>query len=550
MPTSLNASLKNSIELSPPPSYSSYEFSSKPVVDRKKLEKKVSDRFKEMGNNASIKVSNGLYSLKNSIGSLTSSINSHIRRDIEDEILWIDEEMEVYDGYIQNLEKEMKKRGQSVEEEKSSEPIEKEILGAEATEFVGYKDFLNELNNRKIKKKTYLGNLFNKYLKKEKKNSKTEFINKLKSIFDNINKHKKDGYTFFSHTYENYGVKTTKNVNLKELTQDFLNNKYVQHIIKQSPETANIFAQQQFEEIKDAPQYIEFNGIFNQLIASKKYDGEATLNFLINLSKEINQIKANFKANAELETLEKEHQDLFAEMQEQKQTRPVEENKEVVIDVEEELNENIEIRTATSEATLESESSKKTGDTEKNLYKRVLEETITTEDSYLQSLKLLQKFDIFGKLLEKKLISLDDYNNLSQDFTAIVKESKTLLKNLQSTTEEPLENNINSLSPTNIKNYYNSHKKVINNYQKMLKQFEIVGKSKEGRKILDEFKQSNVRKLEIQAVLIQPVQRIPRIQLLLADLIKKYPKDNVEKKLMEINYLYIVTYTALINATT
>lgn len=176
----------------------------------------------------------------------------------------------------------------------------------------------------------------------------------------------------------------------------------------------------------------------------------------------------------------------------------------------------------------------------------IMEEILSTERTYVTQLREI--FSIYAEPIEKNELLCSDLHRLVfNDLSVILLLNQEFLNELEATYQQYLvdvENGVASSlighlfkrrSPT-FKLYTN----YINNYEQSL---HVIEEQTERNKAFRSFRnsvsqhliQTNSRNTDLSSFMILPVQRIPRYQLLLRDLIKSTPIDHPE-------------YTALIEA--
>lgn len=307
-----------------------------------------------------------------------------------------------------------------------------------------------------------------------------------------------------------------QSVNFNTLAEEFLKTPYVRNLIKQSPEIALTLAAPQLNKIKTihGPTYEETTAEFHALIAKK--DVDAILKLCVNLPKSVEKAEALKR----IKTIEEE----------------------------------FVVSSTTYKIPLTFSA------------KQVVKEIISTEESFLNNIRFLmgktaEDKSFFELLLDAKpkLINVDEYNEMTTGWDALIKEGEKFFKILEpcrehlqnidekkiaykeqnpTASEEELQKVgedeafkvinlcIEAFSPAAMDKYLNQFEVISKKYNRIRKKIESLKKSEspkvreEALKIYEAFAKNN-NQTDPLSVIIMPIQRVPRYGLLLKELIKQ-----------------------------
>lgn len=171
--------------------------------------------------------------------------------------------------------------------------------------------------------------------------------------------------------------------------------------------------------------------------------------------------------------------------------------------------------------------------------KCIVEELLSSEEKYYRYIKLIvDKF--YNPIKKKGIIPLDTIKAIFSSIDVIAASSKRLIDNIRPSVETwdettSMEKNIVLLA--NISRLYISY---VGNYCRVLETLEKLSKNKEWndfcQKTEEEINKEERSPLHIAALLIMPVQRVPRYVLLVKEFIKYTPKDNSEYEGLESGF--------------
>ena len=365
-----------------------------------------------------------------------------------------------------------------------------------------------------LQQKSILSKFLNKFFKNFFKSGRsTETQRALGSILTKIQEAMRSGQT---HYVDEHG----KEHSLKDLHQNFLKTEYAKNILKNSPAVAskiatyhlaiisnNLRVQKSFNSLYDetSPFFKELNDTYINLITKKPYDGEAMLEFINNLPKNVTSSRVLQKSMEEMSKIELKSQSFIG----------------------------------------------KTDFKGVNLTKhglRVLNETFQTEKAFLEDMKKLVGF--YEDLLAKNLITEDEFLEMSNGLTDIIEGSNELVNKLAVLdTDLPEADKIKAyyeaFLPANIQGHYESFKIPVKNYENTLAKFTKLSEERpEINKQNEAFANRNAG-LFPDSFIIKPLQRITKYPLLLADIQKHVMTPN---EALETNVSYLKSFVTAFNA--
>ncbi|KAJ3446224.1 faciogenital dysplasia protein [Anaeramoeba flamelloides] len=176
----------------------------------------------------------------------------------------------------------------------------------------------------------------------------------------------------------------------------------------------------------------------------------------------------------------------------------------------------------------------------------ISKELETTERNYLNFLKFL--LSTSQEIESKKILNKEELNKIFGDLKPIYDFNKTLFTKIEECTN-PNNNNTSTISEcfSTLTPYMGIYIPYINTYdQRFLEIEQLKMKKKKFSKYLGTIpKKPNSKGLRLQAIMIMPIQRLPRYVLLLRELIKHSKRE--EKQSIEEAMKKIETMTSKIN---
>ncbi|EFC49251.1 rhoGEF domain-containing protein [Naegleria gruberi] len=168
----------------------------------------------------------------------------------------------------------------------------------------------------------------------------------------------------------------------------------------------------------------------------------------------------------------------------------------------------------------------KTYDKEKR--KKIFDEIIDTEEKYLLSLETLNKNYIVPLKKNKYLKFGRELNSIVSNLTVIVNFNNHLLSKLKQTNEDDIGKTFQMIIP-----FLKTYTQYFSNYEAALNSIREADKNPKNKRFSEWLKKTDDRAKEqgqqtFKQLLIQPVQRIPRYNLLLSEVLKNTPKTHVD----------------------
>lgn len=308
------------------------------------------------------------------------------------------------------------------------------------------------------------------------------------------------------------------------LIDGFLNTKYAQNVLKNAPDIAmNVmgFYLKTLQENDTSKNLTEFNkhlttfkDHFINVSDKKNFEGEAALKFITTLQMSA-KAAVTYKKNQEAEN--------------QVRADRKRESLEII--------KNLETYTLPSDINLNENENKKLN------YN--LNELIKTEDSFFTKISHLPQQ--FQTLLENNLLSQEEFNSYSAIINPLLSEAKALNTQLQGLKGKELNEQIKTVlelySPSKIQTYL----KAFMPYMRVYRQIE---------QKIDQIKKTDMSfyntlgipssLTSLEDLAIEPVQRLPRHQMLLKEMIKNVNAEEAKAALQaELNF--VNNYVAIIN---
>lgn len=172
--------------------------------------------------------------------------------------------------------------------------------------------------------------------------------------------------------------------------------------------------------------------------------------------------------------------------------------------------------------------------TMEGLRARAVAEVVQSEKSYLRHLEIVQEF-FMNPLQEKSWLTQADFVTIFGDFPAILQVNRELLKSLECSTDK-IGQVFLELAP--YLKFYSTYAQEFQASAKLVEKY--CDKSKSFRQFIADQESRPEVQLKLNALLITPVQRIPRYKMLLEDVIKNTPdchpdKANLQNALTQID---------------
>lgn len=308
------------------------------------------------------------------------------------------------------------------------------------------------------------------------------------------------------------------------LIDGFLNTKYAQNVLKNAPDIAmNVmgFYLKTLQENDTSKNMTEFNkhlttfkDHFINTSDKKNFEGEAALKFITTLQMSAKAAVA-YKKNQEAEN----------------QVRA--ERKRESLDI----IKNLESYTLPSDINLNENENKKLN------YN--LNELIKTEDSFFTKISHLPQQ--FQTLLENNLLSEEEFNSYSAIINPLLSEAKALNTQLQGLKGKELNEQIKTVlelySPSKIQTYLKAFMPYMRVYRQIEQKIDQIKKTD-----LNFYNTLGISSslTSLEDLAIEPVQRLPRHQMLLKEMIKNVNAEEAKAALQaELNF--VNNYVAIIN---
>ncbi|TRY76816.1 hypothetical protein TCAL_03502, partial [Tigriopus californicus] len=172
--------------------------------------------------------------------------------------------------------------------------------------------------------------------------------------------------------------------------------------------------------------------------------------------------------------------------------------------------------------------------TMEGLRARAVAEVVQSEKSYLRHLEIVQEY-FMDPLREKSWLTQADFVTIFGDFPAILQVNRELLKSLECSTDK-IGQVFLELAP--YLKFYSTYAQEFQASAKLVERY--CDKSKSFRQFIADQESRPEVQLKLNALLITPVQRIPRYKMLLEDVIKNTPdchpdKANLQNALTQID---------------
>ncbi|MBN9376741.1 MAG: hypothetical protein BGO14_00025 [Chlamydiales bacterium 38-26] len=308
------------------------------------------------------------------------------------------------------------------------------------------------------------------------------------------------------------------------LIDGFLNTKYAQNVMKNAPDIAmNVmgFYLKTLQENDTSKNLTEFNkhlttfkDHFINISDKKNFEGEAALKFITTLQMSAKAAVA-YKKNQEAEN----------------QVRA--DRKRESLDI----IKNLESYTLPSDIRLNENENKKLN------YN--LNELIKTEDSFFSKISHLPQQ--FQTLLENNLLSQEEFNSYSAIINPLLSEAKALNTELQGLKGKELNEQIKTIlelySPSKIQTYLKTFMPYMRVYRQIEQKIDQIKKSD-----LNFYNTLGIPSslTSLEDLAIEPVQRLPRHQMLLKEMIKNVNAEEAKAALQaELNF--VNNYVTIIN---
>lgn len=157
------------------------------------------------------------------------------------------------------------------------------------------------------------------------------------------------------------------------------------------------------------------------------------------------------------------------------------------------------------------------------LRQRAVEEVLSSERSYLKQLEIVEEF-FMRPVKEKNLLPASDFATVFGDLPSIIQVNRELLTALEAS-EDRIGRVFLELAPylkfySTYANDFQSAVKLVEQWTERSKQFRVLVSNQESRPEV---------KHKLNALLITPIQRVPRYKLLLEDVIKNTPECHPDK---------------------
>lgn len=173
---------------------------------------------------------------------------------------------------------------------------------------------------------------------------------------------------------------------------------------------------------------------------------------------------------------------------------------------------------------LQEESNKEEDAEMEQLRRKAIDEIINSEKSYLHQLEIVEEY-FMKPLQENKILESQNYANIFGDILGIRQVNKELLVAMEMSTE-----NIGKVF-LDLAPYLKFYSTYANDFRAAT---QLVEEQLERNKAFKTFMERQESRPEVQkklnALLITPVQRIPRYKLLLDDIIKNTPRFHQDKE--------------------
>ncbi|KAG2389194.1 hypothetical protein C9374_014594 [Naegleria lovaniensis] len=165
---------------------------------------------------------------------------------------------------------------------------------------------------------------------------------------------------------------------------------------------------------------------------------------------------------------------------------------------------------------------------DKEKRRKIFEEIIDTEEKYLYSLELLNKNYIVPLKKNKYLKFGRELNTIVSNLTVIVNFNNHLLTKLKNASEDDIGKTFQMIVP-----FLKTYTQYFSNYEAALNSIREADKNPKNKKFSEWLKKTDERSKEanqqtFKQLLIQPVQRIPRYNLLLSEVLKNTPRTHVD----------------------
>lgn len=347
---------------------------------------------------------------------------------------------------------------------------------------------------------------FFKFLFRSGKSSQTQ--NALMTILTNLEKRIKEAAEQGDHNPTFVSKNGDKKL-LKDLYKDYIQSRYGQNIIKNSPRIAEKIASPYLQELKalDLKEYEKLNkslkthtNTLSKILSP--FVGEARLKFIQQLPLKLQQAKLKLMEKA-----------------------PPPEPVQVRGDI-----------------------SAKT--------KNLISELVTTEKNFLANLEKLlhakigdKRNNFFDSLLDQQLIEKQEYQLMTSLWSKMIKEGTKNLQKLEQAPSdaEKIEVLQEIYSPQNIKAYYEAFLPTARHFQNLQAKLGDIGKTTEGRTLFNAFESATADANGIPgqgplSIMIMPVQRLPRHEMLLTGIANALPKIEANSQLQS-NFDQVISYT-------
>ena len=176
--------------------------------------------------------------------------------------------------------------------------------------------------------------------------------------------------------------------------------------------------------------------------------------------------------------------------------------------------------------------------------KRIIEEIIETEKTYLNHLTLLSE-NYQAPLLKKKYLTTEESTSIFSNLTSLLDLHKIFLKDL----EEGLEKN--KIAEVFEKNsqIFKLYTDYINNFESGVAKIKNLSKSSKFKNQLIQLKKESSSNLDFDSLYISPIQRIPRYQLLISQLLKETEEQSQDHPKIKRAFLSISETANYLNET-